>query len=718
MNQQQDDSTTPAPDQGRETVRLWLSEIADARRREKRYRAEGKSAIELYEAGKKVEYQFNILYSNTETLAPALYNVVPRPVVQRRFKDEDKIGKLASQLTQRTLEFLIDSGDAEYEDFDDLMKHSVLSGLVPGRGLVRFKYEADIEQEEAPESEGGLEVSGAEAADQAVPGERIKYETVCGEKVEWDHFLHGYARSWKKVPWIAFEWQMSREELVENFGEIGRKVPVTECADESKDDQARSIFGSRYADNAAKGQKMACVYEIWDKVRRKVLFISPAFDEGLLKPAVADPLGLSGFYPIPKPLQFFARVQDLMPLTLYSTYEEQAKELNRVTTRINRLIAACKIRGMYDSAVEGLDRVIKAGDNELIAAENVATVTSQGGKLADAIWLMPITDIINALQQLYLFRNQVKQVIYEITGIADIMRGSSNANETLGAQEIKNQWGTLRLKRMQKEVMRYSRDCLRIMAELAVTKLAPQTLKAMTGLPIPTEQEKQVAAQQIAQAEQMQQPPDPGAALVMQSPSLEAVQKLLQNDLLRQYRIDIETNSTVDTEATEDKQNISELLNALAQFLNGVAPLVEQGSMPFDAAKAIMLTIVRRFRFGTDVEDALQGMSAPKPKDDGKAQAEQAKAQMEAQKGQMEMQVAQQKAQQDQQLAQMDMQLKQQQLQLDQQRIQLEMQQAAQEHAFKMEEMRMKAEQTLLAHQTKMAQLKAPKPKTAGSTPA
>ena len=47
---------------------------------------------------------------------------------------------------------------------------------------------------------------------------------------------------------------------------------------------------------------------------------------------------------------------------------------------------------------------------------------------------------------LYQQREQIKAVIYELTGLSDIARGASKASETLGAQQLKSQWGSIRLK--------------------------------------------------------------------------------------------------------------------------------------------------------------------------------------------------------------------------------------------------------------------------------
>ena len=672
-------------------VRSWLTELDSARKRLKDYRKDASRVVKLYEGGKAAESPFNILYSNTETLAPALYNNLPRPVVQRRFKDDDPLGKVASDVARRSLEFLIDNELGTYTPFDDLMSQAVLEALVPGQGVTRFKYDASFAEQPEPNNptegqedetgEGEIEVEKGEI--HAEPAEQVEYETVCGESVPWDRFLHGYAKQWKDVPWVAFEHFMTRDELVKNFGEeIGHRIPLNisgkETANES-DDGDRDDNKLRDAE----GVTLAHVFEIWDKETKMVRFLAPSYPQGFVK-SVEDPLELSGFFPMPQPLMLFPKISSLAPVPLYTMYEEQAKELNRVTVRINKIVQALKVRGFYDSTLEGLDKVLSADDNVLIPAENVAAM-QQGQTLEKAIWLMPLEKLIVVLQQLYAQRQQVKQVIYEITGISDILRGASVASETATAQNIKNQWGTLRLKKLQKQVSKYVRDCLRIMGEIAMTKFSQQTISQMTGLQFPTGEQKQQAQMLLQQAQAQQVPGQPPAQppqqllAMTQLPTWEDIMGLLANDLQRNYRIDVETNSTVDAEATEDKQNMGEFLNAIAQFMNGAAPLVQQGVLPFDAAKSILLAVTRRYRFGPEVEDDLKKMQAPQPQGNGsdaKAKADLEAAQAE-QKVKMEM------------LA-MDKQLKEAETAAKLEELKRKGEFAAAQHAMKLQELRLK----------------------------
>ncbi len=640
-------------------VARWQGEIDAARKRENKYRKEAAEIMDLYEGESAKDYSYNILYANVDTLSPALYNATPRPVVKRRFRDDDKLGMIAAKAGQRILEFLIDTGSDEYTDFDELMGTNVHEGILTSRGVSRFKYMASM-------TKVG---EGADAYD------KVKSELVCGEAVAWNRMLYGYAKRWSDTPWEAFIHYMSREELVENFGpEIGNRVKL-EVSDDTDKDGKDKEEPPRDAN-----VKFAMVYEILDRGSRKVLFMSPGLPEQFLKQD-DDPWGVQGFFPNPQPLYFVTKVTDTLPIPLYRMYAQQAKELNSISYRINMLVRALKVRGAYDGSLEGLKKILEAEDNTLEPIDQLAQLAAQGMKsLENAIWLFPIENLIQVVQQLYLARQQCLQVIYEITGLADIMRGSSDAGETLGAQELKNQWGTLRLKKSQKRVQRYVRSCLRIMLEIAVGKISVETAEKMTGMGLMTAAAKQQLQMAVQKAQQMGMaqsvPPEAQAQVQEQlaQPSWEEVLALLRDDLQRNFRIDIETNSTIDAEATEDKQDIAELLNAISQFLNGIAPLIEQGFMPFDAARGMLLTITRRFRLGDEFEEQLAKMKEPPPKQDPKVQAEQQKMQNEQEKHKLDMQAKQADLAMKQQEMQMELQMMRAELQMEREKMDLERQ--------------------------------------------
>lgn len=579
-----------------DAVQYWLNEIAAARRREKTYRKDGVRIREIYAGEKKETTPYNVLFSNTETMEPALYSATPRPVVQRRYKDEDQLGKAAGLAGQRCLEFLLDTNLDGYETFDEAMKGATLDALLPGRGATTVKYDAEMRTE--GEGDQAMEVKG--------------HELVCPETRSWDRVYYGYAKKWSKVPWIAYEEHIDKEEAVRLFGEaIAKEIEFTTGEQEEDEDRKTKDEEERNTGE----RKTALIYQIWDKNGgRKIRYVSPHYKDDYLK-VEDDTLGLSGFYNCPRPLMFVEKTDDLTPTSLYSLYENQAVELNSLTTRINRIIHAIKARGLYDGAMgDDVARLMEADDNELIPAEKGASLAAQGG-IDKSIWFMPLDVLVATLKELYVAREQCKQVIYEIIGIADILRGSSNPNETLGAQQIKTQWGSLRLKPKQFEVQRYARDLLRMMLEIAASKFSEETWARMTGLPYLTEQQV-MQAQQVAQAAAMQGNMQPAQQL-QQQVTWKQILGLLRDDLQRAYKVDIETNSTIQPEAAEDQKNIADLMNAIGQFLSGVGPLVAQGVMPFETAQTMLLAITRRFRFGNEIEDQIRQMKPPQPQEQG-----------------------------------------------------------------------------------------------------
>jgi hypothetical protein len=85
--------------------------------------------------------KYNILWSNLQVLMPAVYAKNPIPEVERSFKDEDPVGREASEVLERCLDFCIKS-----QSFKDIMRSAVLDRFLPGRGVVWVRYVPHITQ--------------------------------------------------------------------------------------------------------------------------------------------------------------------------------------------------------------------------------------------------------------------------------------------------------------------------------------------------------------------------------------------------------------------------------------------------------------------------------------------------------------------------------------------------------------------------------------------
>lgn len=597
----------------------------------KRYAGESGYNADL----KRVKDTFNILWSNTETLLPSLYSQTPKPDVRRRFRDKDKIGKLASTLVERCLSFSLDN-----YDFDATIRKAVLDYLLPGRGVVRVDYVPSFGKEPLMGADGQQVMQDDE------PVYPKTYEAVQCRPIKWDDFRRGPGCKWSDVPWIAFRSEMTRDELVGAFGEkIGNEV---ELNDPENDDIKKED------DSEVKGvYKTAEVWEIWDRDKRQVIYICKTHKQAPLKVS-EDPLNLEGFYPIPEPIVSIERPGSLVPTPEFLMYETLADELDRVTGRINKIIRGLKLRGVYDATISEFSKLFSADDNELIAAENAIALMEKGG-LEKSVWMLPIEKPAQVLVQLYQYRETLKQAIYEITGISDVIRGATNAAETATAQQLKSQWGTLRLQRRQKDIQRFVRDILRIKAEIISEKFDIQTLAMISGMKLPMPQEKAMAQMQAQAMSAMGQEVPPEVQNVLMMPGWDEVVQVIKDDAMRSFRIDIETDSTIATQLEADRKDVAELVGGLGQFAQSFGPAVQTGFIPGEVAKTILMSLVRKFKLGNDVEDAVEGMEAKAIAQDPQAMQQQIEqAQQQYQQAMQEVQQAQQQVEAGQQALQQE----------------------------------------------------------------
>jgi len=205
-----------------EEVLYWKNEIDDAKKREKKWRREGESLYEMYDGERPNETPFNILYSNTQTLSPALYSQIPRPAVKERFPKKDNKGftvvnpltKAVAQASNQMLSYLIDSNVEGFEKFHDSIKAAVTDCLVPGRGVSAIQFDAVMDDEE------------------------VEWASIVANTKKYNRFLHGFATQWEKVPWIAYEEFIDQDEAEEKFGkEIADNLQYT-VSDENENDDS------------------------------------------------------------------------------------------------------------------------------------------------------------------------------------------------------------------------------------------------------------------------------------------------------------------------------------------------------------------------------------------------------------------------------------------------------------------------------------------------
>ena len=196
---------------------------------------------------------------------------------------------------------------------------------------------------------------------------------------------------------------------------------------------------------------------------------------------------------------------------------------------------------------------------------------------------------------------------------------------------------------------------------------------------------------------------------------------LLKRDKMRGFRIDIETDSTVQNDANEEKNSRIEFIKATTGF---VEQAFQIGTQAPDAAPMLgkmLLFGVRGFRAGRDLESTIEefvdkmekdaaarkNMPQPPSPEVQKAQIElqgvQAKSQAEVQKAQLSEQQAQADNQRDLAQRQSDSQLAQQQAAIEMEKLRQELAFKDAEFQMKMKQMQMEMELSTREHANKLA---------------
>ena len=565
------------------------------------------------------EVKFNILWSNVQTLVPATYSKIPQATVSRRFKDNDPVGRVSSLILERALDFEINN----YPDFRATMRQTVLDRFLGGRGTAWARYEPHIKAAgQLPQD--GLEVT--EDVDE--PGEELDYECAPTDYVHWKDFGHNFARTWEEVSIVWRRVYMHMPAKEERFGKEAKKIPKDARPSEDRYPKQQQ------AENEDEG---SWIYELWDKEKKKVFWFHKKMKDFLDERP--DPLGLQDFFPCPKPLYATLTNESLVPVPDFSLYQDQARSLDTLADRIYGLINMLQVKGVYDaSADKAIGRLFTEGGNgNLLPVKNWASFAEKNG-LKGSVDIMDLDPIARALKEAYTAFGQVIQFIYQITGIADIVRGVTDPNETLGAQEIKKNFVGLRLGDMKQGVALFATGLIQLKAQIMCAKFSPETILKFAAVDQLSQEDQQLVPQAMALLigpERMTNPEAPEGPNPMRS-----------------YRVEVAADSLVQIDEQEDKQNRMELMTAFGTFLEKGSQVVMVAPQAAPLIVEVGKYVFQSFKVGKNVEgtfDTLldqlhqqaQNPQPPKPdpemakvEQEGKLKAEQ--MQMEAQMKQKE----------------------------------------------------------------------------------
>lgn len=550
----------------------WQTEIESSQQELLKFHQDANRITQRFldkrDAYAKDESKVNLFWSTTQVLLSMLYARPPKADVARSFQDyDDDVARVAGTMLQRLLNRAFDDSTSNW---DTAVRQGIEDWLVVGMGQIWLRYEVVTEDYEVPAvmDEFGQELSPAEEA------QRITDEDAPADYIYWEDFFYSPCRTWTEARWVARRVFMTKDQLVERFGEaIASQVPV---GNYSKKDQVN--------DQSPKNDpwSKAEVFEIWCKEKRKVYWYAKSCD--VILDVKDDPLQLDGFFPCPKPMAANVTSSNFMPRADYIFAQDQFNELDEINTRITWLTRAAKVVGVYDKASEGIQRVFNQGaENQMIPVDNWAMFSERGGIKGQIDWI-PIDQVVNAIDHLRQYRQDKVQQIYEVLGISDIMRGSSKASETAAAQQIKAQFGSTRIQLKQFYIADWITQALRIKAEIICKHFQPET---------------------IIRKSNIERTPD--AAIAMQGV------QLLKDEEMAEYRINIEADSMAAMDWAAERDAAVQFMQGLGAFISQVAPMAQSVPGAAPVLMSLLQWSVSKFRVSTQIESVLdQAISALK----------------------------------------------------------------------------------------------------------
>ena len=629
-----------------EKAQPWLDMLNEAQSVLKTWQSKCDGIDKLYadlerQSNAAGDREFAMFWANLQVLAPAVYTRAPVPVVSPRFSDRKPLPRRAAEVLERALiTFTEESGlhDDLIHARDDLVRS--------GRGALWLRWD-----------------------------DGVHVEHLCRQD-----FLHEPARKWKEVGWVARAAYMTAKELKARFKSV----------DLSKIDFAERPHGATTdSDFQARGPRKARVWEVWHKAENRVLWVSEDYEDVL--DSGAPHMKVKGFFPCPKPVYGTVQPYTLIPVPDWLYYRDQLDEINDLTARISALSDALRVRGLIAQGHDGniadaVEKALMSVDDRqvLVPVPSLSGLsTGAGGGLVE--WL-PLDMVATTVQTLIAIRQQLISDVYEITGLSDIMRGTTNPNETLGAQQLKSQYGSIRVSERQGEMVRLGRDVYRIAAEIMAEEVSGKDLMEMAQVDdLPAEkdikaqikeldkqaeamlsqaEQAQEAGQQVdpQQAEQAQQQYQTQRAQLERAMTSEQIEKFLADEKIRPFALDIETDSTIAPDEQAEKSRKTEFLTAvggfmaqgmsMAQGMPEAGPLMAEmlrfAASAFRSSRAMDQAIDD---FAQNIEQAAGQPKGPSP--------EQMKAEAEGQAKQAELALKQQEAQREDGKAQADIALKQ-----------------------------------------------------------
>ncbi len=623
-----------------EWANFWNKELHGSSTNLRKWKKQAGKTVKRYvddrAEGEDTWFRLNLFHANVTTLMSMLYGQLPKVEVQRRFGDpDDDVARVAALILERLLNNDVQENGEEY---NVLLRGVLEDRLVPGLGCAVVRYEMDTKKKDKEFVDTTTDADDDDDDDEE-ENEVLDWEDAPCYYHYWGDVLWSWARNWSELRWLAFRHYLTKEAATARFG-----ATKADQLHYTKNNPA-SMKDEPYDRDAQDSVVKAEVWEIWDKEEGEVFWHQR--DQELILDKKEDPLELEGFFPCPPFFIANTSTTYYRPVSDFFMAQDLYNEIDRLETRIAMITEAVKVIGVYDKQQEGIQRMFKEGiENDLIPVDNWALFAEKGG-IGGVIDWFPVADVVATLDRLVDQRNDAIQLLYQVTGMSDIMRGAASQTRVSATeQELKAKFGSVRVQALQDEFARFASDLLQIKAEIICKHFSPETIVMQANVKSMNEADQALAPEAL---------------------------RLIKTPQDMYYRIVIRPESVAMVDYAQKQQERTSYIQSLGFFLQSATPLIEKSP---EAAAPLMEMLqwgMAGFKGSDEIEGvldaAIEKMSNAKPQEDPGAAADKAKADAEQAKQQAKMQ---------------EMQMKQ---QHDQQKHQFEMREMTTRHQFEMKEM-------------------------------
>ena len=539
-----------------QAARKWFQRWHElARSIERRYLLHARDAERGMGSGSQGD--FPLFWSNVETILASMYGQVPKVSVDRTHLDpNDDAARVAAVIIERIFDYEAD--DLENSPYY-IMQDCIQDRLVSGMGVAWARYEFDEEQ--IPLAEGLMNPDGTPVTMSVITEERAPIDYV-----RWEDFLYSPCRRWIDKRWLARRVPMSRQQLFKRFGEAALNVPLSLKGAPNRQNRDDDPLRAQVEDQAD-------VWEIWCVTTRTAYWYVQGHER--LLDTKQDPLALSDFFPVRRPLIATHLTNAFLPRPDYVYAKSQYEEMELIAQRCTMLTEALKLVGVYDKTADGVQRMLnQAAHNQLIPVDNWAMFAEKGGIKGMVDWL-PLEMVVKTLEYLTARKVTLSTEVFELLGISDIQRGMSIRSETATTQRLKAQFGSARATKATAEIARFVTDCYRMRAEIICRHWQPQTI--MTVSQIDKTPDAQLAPQAI---------------------------QLMKTDPTFAMRVKISADNVTAPDWELEKSLRVDFLGALSGFLASASPMVDK----YPGTAKSMLQIIQWVASGFKGAKAIEGV--------------------------------------------------------------------------------------------------------------